>query len=181
MKIYTGFGDKGKTALFGGDTVSKDHLRVQVYGDLDELNSWLGLLAAEENHPELKKMITEIQADIFSASSEIATPAESTREKFKTRITTGNCKKIEKWIDETESKLTPLQNFILPGGSPQAARYHIARTVCRRAERNLTTLVKQTDEYGEIIVFINRLSDLLFVLARMANKNAGQDDILWTP
>jgi len=112
MKIYTGFGDKGKTALFGGDTVSKDHLRVEIYGDLDELNSWLGLLAAEEKQPEMKKIITELQADIFSASSEIATPDKSAREKLKSGITAESYKKIEKWIDELEAKLIPLKSFM---------------------------------------------------------------------
>ena len=140
MKIYTGFGDKGKTRLYGGEVVNKDHPRVEVYGTLDELNSWLGLIATSESEKEVKFFLIEIQNNIFNISSIIATPDVKEREKLKIKLDKLDYKAIEEFIDKTNEKLTPLQNFILPGGSILSSYYHISRTICSRAERNLIIL-----------------------------------------
>ncbi|MEJ2055872.1 MAG: cob(I)yrinic acid a,c-diamide adenosyltransferase [Calditrichaceae bacterium] len=189
MKIYTGFGDEGDTALFGGQTVKKNNIRVEVYGALnirvevygalDELNSYIGMLRIKNTDPGVDNILAEIQDELFVVSSEIATPDEKNRKKLKNIIDFEVVRKKEKHIDKLSEQLDPLKNFILPGGCEAAAFAHIARTVCRRAERNLVPLILENGVRKEIIVYLNRLSDLLFVLARYLNKLAGTDDVLW--
>lgn len=179
MKIYTGFGDKGETSLFGGEVVNKDDIRIETYGTLDELNSIIGLLRTKIVEHSINKVLFSIQNEIFILSSEIATPNVIQQSKLKDRISEINIRKIEDTIDDISEKLDPLKNFILPGGSESAAIAHIARTVCRRAERNLTTLNSESKIRGELIVFLNRLGDLFFILARYLNKSNNVSDVIW--
>jgi cob(I)alamin adenosyltransferase len=179
MKIYTGFGDKGKTRLYGGEVVNKDHPRVEIYGTLDELNSWLGLIVVSESEQNIKDSLLKIQNDLFNISSLIATPHAKDRDKLKNKLDKINYHFIENFIDKLNDKLVPLQNFILPGGSILSSYYHISRTICRRAERQLIKLFESNEIENDILVYLNRLSDLLFVLARNANKIKNIDDILW--
>lgn len=180
MKIYTGFGDKGKTRLYGGEVVNKDHPRVEIYGTLDELNSWLGLINSNESEKDVQDILTKIQNHIFDISSLIATPDGKIREQLKSKINLLDHHFIEEFIDKINDKLSPLQNFILPGGSQLSSFYHISRTVCRRAERNLIKLFENEEIENEILIYLNRLSDLLFVLARYANKTQEFTDIIWS-
>jgi len=179
MKIYTGFGDKGKTALFGGKVVSKDDKRIETYGTLDELNSILGLLIIKVDEQSIRTVLVNIQHEIFIISSEIATPDSKRQVKLKNRISKENIRSIEKTIDDISENLDPLKNFILPGGSESAALGHIARTVCRRAERNLASLVSESEVRNELLVYLNRLGDLFFVLARFLNKFNKIPDVIW--
>ncbi|MEJ2543303.1 MAG: cob(I)yrinic acid a,c-diamide adenosyltransferase [Calditrichaceae bacterium] len=179
MKIYTGFGDKGKTSLFGGEVVNKNNPRIETYGTLDELNSLIGFLVTKNTEKYIQNILLIIQNEIFVLSSEIATPDTKRQKKLKNLITDKDIENIEKNIDEISEKLEPLKNFILPGGSESAAIAHLARTVCRRAERNLTKLMDQAEVRGELLVYINRLSDLFFVIARYLNKLNNQPDIVW--
>ena len=179
MKIYTGFGDQGKTALFGGEKVDKHHLRVECYGTLDELNAWLGKTAAGAVPGEIKTLLIALQNELFILGSEIATPDSSRRASFKERIGETHIRFLENTMDELQSALAPLKQFILPGGAPAAADCHIARTVCRRAERRLTELAGHTEIENHWLVYLNRLSDLLFIVSRYINKAANHDDIVW--
>jgi len=179
MKIYTGFGDKGKTRLSGGKVVSKDHPRVETYGTLDELNSWLGLIVSAENDKKVKEFILKIQNNIFNISAIIATPDINEQKKIRKKLDKFNYHSIEKFIDEINEELIPLKNFILPGGSMLSSYYHISRTICRRAERNLIKLLESSDVENQELIYLNRLSDLLFVLARNANKNEKLEDVIW--
>jgi cob(I)alamin adenosyltransferase len=180
MKIYTGFGDKGKTKLYGGEVVNKDHPRVEIYGTLDELNSWLGLIVFSEIENDIKKSLIKIQNNIFDISSLIATPNGDKQESQKSKVNNIDYHFIEEFIDSINEKLAPLQNFILPGGSKLASYYHISRTICRRAERKLIQLFESKEIENEILIYLNRLSDLLFILARYANKNKRVNDIIWS-
>jgi len=179
MKIYTGFGDSGKTMLHGGEVVDKDHLRVEIYGSLDELNSWLGLIITTENDQEIKLWLEEVQNNIFNVSAIIATPPGKNEKKLLQNISDLKPDLLEKYIDSIDSRLDLLKNFILPGGTQLASYYHIARTVCRRSERLLISLHKVEKINVQITVFLNRLSDLLFVLARFANKQSNIEDVEW--
>jgi len=179
MKIYTGFGDKGKTRLYGGEVVNKNHPRVEIYGTLDELNSWLGLIVSSENDNEVKEFLFKVQNDIFNISSIIATPDLKNQEKLRSKLDEFDCHSIEKFIDRINEKLNQLKNFILPGGCTLSSYYHISRTVCRRAERQMIKLVESNQINNDELIYLNRLSDLLFVLARNANKNESLDDVIW--
>lgn len=179
MKIYTGFGDEGNTALFGGQVVKKNNIRIEIYGIMDELNSIIGLLRTKNKDQSIDNILQTIQEEIFVISSEIATPDEKRQKKLKNRISEQNYQNIEKIIDELSDKLDPLKNFILPGGSESAAIAHLARTVCRRAERNLAELVFENLTRKEIIIYLNRLSDMFFVMARYLNKLNNVPDVLW--
>jgi len=180
MKIYTGFGDKGKTRLYGGDVVNKDHPRINLYGTLDELNSWLGLIITQETDSSVKDNLIKIQNNIFTISSEIAAQDEKNHNKLSSTISSKDFKFLEEFIDTIEKELDPLKNFILPGGCALSANYHIARTICRRAERHLVNLINDAKISEAIPVYVNRLSDLLFVLARYVNKKSGIQDSLKT-
>lgn len=181
MKIYTRTGDDGSTGLFRGPRTSKDDSRIEAYGAVDELNSWIGFARAEVSDAELDTICERIQGDLFSIGAEYATPqaADSGMQLIETEDT----ERLESWIDEFESQLEPLQTFVLPGGVELAARFHVCRTVCRRAERRAWTLAKQLDANlgEESLKYLNRLSDLLFVLARYANHLGRSPDVPWTP
>ncbi len=179
MKIYTGVGDKGKTHLFGGQVVSKSALRIETYGTLDELNSFLGLLESKLSNAEINQLLEKLQSQIFTLSSEIATPDEIQRAKFKERIGTEDIRFLEQTIDHYSEKLPQLKSFILPGGGEAGALCHIARTICRRAERNLIRWGQEEAVENQWIVYLNRLSDLLFVLARYLNLMEGKQETVW--
>lgn len=182
MKIYTKTGDKGETGLFGGERVSKHSTRLDAYGTVDELNSFLGLAILEVNNQEIKSIIKEIQQKLFVVGSDLATPQTEKNEKLKiTRTPDEYIDETEKLIDKFESQLDELKNFILPGGSKGSALLHICRTIARRAEREIVAL-KNTEEIGNnIVIFLNRLSDLFFVLSRFENKYSNIPDTKWIP
>ena len=176
MKIYTKTGDAGETGLFGGGRVPKDDPRVQAYGDVDELSAALGFGAALEPANFELEVLHTIQRDLFSIGAELATPNPA---KLPAAVTADQVSALERVIDRHEATLPPLKNFILPGGTPKAAAFHLARTTCRRAERSVVTLSHEQQLNPLIIQYLNRLSDLLFVLARAVNKQAGRSDIVW--
>jgi cob(I)alamin adenosyltransferase len=179
LKIYTGFGDTGKTRLYGGQVVDKDDLRVKAYGTMDELNSMVGLLITYIDDKELIGFLQGIQYNLFDLSAELASLSDEKTKSAKSAISEETVKEIESKIDDINSQLEPLKNFILPGGSRSAALCHLTRTVCRRAERELITLLKVTSVNEQLIMYINRLSDYFFVLARLLNKQNNMGDIPW--
>ena len=181
MKIYTKTGDKGDTGLFGGGRVPKDHPRVSAYGEVDELNSFLGLARATEPLPRIDEILLAIQRDLLAIGALLATP---TREKMrehllKARVDDTRIHELEQAIDAADLELEPLKAFIIPGGSSKGAMLHVCRTVCRRAERAVVAMA-ETESIPDIaIVYLNRLSDLLFTLARLANRRAGGAEETW--
>ena len=179
MKIYTKTGDQGKTSLLGGTRVLKSHIRIEAYGTIDELNAQLGLLKDKEIDPALKENLFRIQHELFDIGAYLA--CETDPSKFRLRlIEERHIEKLEQEIDWMEEDLPPLRNFILPGGHPSVSFCHIARCVCRRAERNVITLNEYENISGMVIKYLNRLSDYLFVLARRISKDAGVAEIIWT-
>jgi len=179
VKIYTKTGDSGETALLGGARVSKAAPRVAAYGEVDELNAWLGLVRSAKPHEQLSMMMDRIQRDLFAIGARLADPAGTvTGRVAKTAVTRDDIARLEEWIDLLEHDLPPLRRFILAGGSPAAASCHVARTVCRRAERSVVALGRDAVE-GEVLVYLNRLSDLLFVMARAANHREGVPESEW--
>ena len=179
MKIYTKTGDKGKTSLFGGKRVDKDDLRVEAYGTADELNSFLGSAFAELEDQNVKELIIKIQNHLFILGGELATPEKRTSDLKQTKIVPEQVNLLEEQIDYYENNLEPLKQFILPGGSKGASALHIARSVCRRCERLVVQLSKTNEINENIIIYLNRLSDLLFVLARFENNVSQIPDIPW--
>lgn len=180
MKIYTKTGDKGETSLFGGERVLKDDPRINAYGTIDELNSVLGLTLCEVNSPELKDVIEGIQNELFVVGADLATPKEKKEKRIKiNRVDDKFINRIEKLIDSFDSRLPQLQNFILPGGTRGTSLLHYARAVCRRAEREVVTLSNNVDIGNKLIIYLNRLSDLLFVLARFENFSSNIPDTPW--
>lgn len=184
MKIYTRAGDSGDTGLYGGQRVSKDDARVESYGAVDEANAALGVAVAHIKDNELRGLVARLQSELFVVGADLATPRTQDERAGKAivpRITADQVAALEPLIDEHEAELAPLRNFILPGGDPGSAYLHLARTTLRRAERRTVTLVRvdpeETNE--EVIPYLNRMSDLLFVLARVANHRAGVDDVPW--
>jgi cob(I)alamin adenosyltransferase len=180
-KIYTKTGDSGHTGLFGGGRVEKDHPRVEAYGDVDELNAVIGAARAVEMMPRVDEVLAPVQRDLFAIGALLATPhpAKHREQLEKARLSDKRVAQLEQAIDDGEEELEPLKAFILPGGTPKASALHVARTVCRRAERSIIRL-QRTDEVPQIvIVYLNRLSDLLFVLARVANRRAGAGEVTW--
>lgn len=180
MKIYTKTGDKGDTSLFGGQRVPKDALRIEAYGTIDELNSILGRVQAESSDKRISEIIATVQKELFALGADLATP-RSAPSKLVRRFEPKDAHTLEKLIDGLESRVKPLKSFILPGGSTIAAQIHVARTVCRRAERAVVRLSRNEDIGTGIMVYLNRLSDLLFVLARYANQAAGIPETTWKP
>ncbi len=179
MKIYTKTGDLGETSLLGGMRVPKDHLRVSAYGDVDETNAALGVVRALAEEP-LERLLLAIQKDLFAIGAQLADPSHKVAAKrTKAAVTAAQVRRLEKAIDAREARLPPLRSFVLPGGTPAAALLHQARTVCRRAERSVVTLAREADVDPRIIVYLNRLSDLLFVLARVENHRAGFAEDRW--
>ena len=181
MKIYTKTGDKGDTGLFGGGRVPKDHPRVSAYGEVDELNSFLGLARATEPLPRIDEILLAIQRDLLAIGALLATPnREKMREHLlKARVDDTRIHELEQAIDAADLELEPLKAFIIPGGSSKGGMLHVCRTVCRRAERAVVAMA-DTESIPDIaIVYLNRLSDLLFTLARLANRRAGGAEETW--
>lgn len=180
-RIYTKTGDQGETGLGDGSRVAKDHPRVAAYGGVDELNAVLGLLAAYQPDAPETPLLHDIQNDLFDVGADLCVPeAANESPGQRLRIQTEQTVKLERAIDRLNETLAPLTSFVLPGGRPAAAWCHLARTVCRRAEREVVTLGRTEMINPQVVVYLNRLSDLLFVLARAYNSN-GQDDVLWVP
>ncbi len=177
MRIYTKTGDAGETGLFGGARVSKASGRVEAYGDVDELNSALGVARLSPIDDVRDALLAEIQSELFDLGAELAvTPG---KEPIGPRIGEEEIVRLERAIDAAEEELPPLKTFVLPGGSPGGAYLHLARTVCRRAERAVVALARTEGVRAEVLRYLNRLSDLLFVLARLANARAGVADVPW--
>ncbi|MEC7232934.1 MAG: cob(I)yrinic acid a,c-diamide adenosyltransferase [Planctomycetota bacterium] len=184
-KIYTKTGDNGTTQLGDGSTLPKHHLRVTSYGTVDELSSFIGLALVDGFEPsqeesETYRRLRAVQNDLFDVGSDLCVPGEAGE---KLRISKSYTERIESWIDEVNADLEPLSSFVLPGGTRAASYLHVARTVCRRAEREVAALAEFEDEGAvnpEVLRYLNRLSDLLFVLSRAANEG-GKSDVLWVP
>jgi cob(I)alamin adenosyltransferase len=181
VKIYTRTGDSGSTALFGGGRVSKDHIRVAAYGDIDELNSVIGVVRATSPVEFEDALLESIQRDLFSIGGHLATPDPDKVRKAleKASLSDERVAEFERVIDAADRELPPLMAFVLPAGTPKAAALHVARTVCRRAERQVVHLAAQETVPELFLVYLNRLSDLLFTLARLANHRAGTGDVTW--
>jgi len=178
VKIYTRTGDGGDTGLFDGTRVPKSDPRVAAYGDVDELNAWLGFVRASLADAALSPMLEQIQRDLFALGARLADPAHKIANRVtKAAITATDIVRLE-WIDQLESELPPLRRFILAGGSPAGAGLHVARTICRRAERAIVGLGRDAVE-PDLLTYINRLSDLLFVMGRAANRRAGAAEPEW--
>lgn len=173
-RIYTRTGDRGTTGLGNGSRVDKDVPVVEAMGAVDELNSLIGVLLSEDLPQSVTSLLTDIQHELFDLGSELSTPGHRA-------IGAKQVARLEKELDTLNAELAPLKEFILPGGGRAAALCHLARAVCRRAERRLVRLRRETDVADESIMYINRLSDLLFVLARSLNRVQGHDDVLWQP
>ncbi len=180
MKVYTRRGDGGQTDLFGGGRVAKDALRVEAYGAVDELNAALGVVAAATAERDLRELVARLQALSFALGGALAAPdAEHRAKSGVPEPTPADVDELEHRIDGFEAELAPLQRFVLPGGTPAAAALHVARTVCRRAERRCVELARTEAVSPSCIALLNRLSDLLFVMARVANHRAGVADVEW--
>lgn len=186
MKLYTRTGDDGTTGLFGGQRVSKDHPRVAAYGTIDELNACIGLIAAccdatDDLHAQFLDIFSELQSRLFDIGADLATPEGDKHEKKVVRITDHHVAEVERWIDLVDSGNKPMKSFVLPGGTELAARLHLARTVCRRAERLMITLGHSEPVSDGAVIYINRVSDLLFAMARRANAHVNMPDVPWVP
>ncbi len=179
MKIYTRTGDEGQTGLFGGARVGKDDPRVEAYGTVDELNSCLGVVRASNPSAQTDASLLQIQSDLFTVGAELACVPGKEDKLRMTVVGASDIARLEGWIDRSEEPLEPLKNFVLPGGCTAAAELHRARTVCRRAERRTLTAGRASAVRAEIVIYLNRLSDLLFVLARYENHVAKIADIPW--
>ncbi len=182
MKIYTKTGDKGETSLYGGQRVSKVSPRIEAMGHIDELNAELGLIVSKMTMKELSevnKLLVDIQSNLFVCGAEIATPDEAHPNLKKSKISEESVRHLEKEIDFYSEQLEPLKNFILPGGSEAGALLHIARTICRRAERSVVFAMQTEDINRNCQIYLNRLSDLLFTLARIVNKQNGIQEHPW--
>lgn len=179
MKIYTRTGDSGDTGLFDGTRVGKSSPRVAAYGEVDELGAWLGLVAAEIPDADVKEQLVRIQRDLFAVGARLADPAQRIAGRVtKAAVSADDVTRLEQWIDRFEAETTPLRRFILAGGTISGASLHVARTVCRRAERAMAGLGNEAFE-PELLHYVNRLSDLLFSMARAVNHRAGVPEIEW--
>jgi cob(I)alamin adenosyltransferase len=182
VKIYTRTGDAGDTGLFGGGRVPKTHPRVEAYGDVDELNAAIGLARAIELMPRVDEVLVPLQRDLFAIGALLATPdlEKMKRQLEKASIDERRISELEHAIDDGDRELEPLKAFIIPGGTPKAAALHVARTVCRRAERRVIALAdEEVPPPSIVVVYLNRLSDLLFTLARVASRRAGAGEVTW--
>ncbi len=179
MPIYTKTGDKGETSLFGGDRVDKDSQRVDAYGEVDELNSFVGLTRARLEDKEIDSLLKKIQNDLLVIGSDLATKFGSKVESKTKRITADDVEHLERHIDRFTKELTPLARFILPAGNPASSLLHVCRTVCRRAERSIVQLSKHEGINPKVIKYMNRLSDLFFTLARVVNKRSNVKEDVW--
>ena len=186
MKIYTKTGDKGETSLYGGTRVSKAAARVESYGTLDELNAFIGLAKAEISDEKVSSQLQKIQFDLFTVGSEAATPTDKLilangKNRLDLMISEEEISELEHWMDDLDAELEPLQFFILPSGGKAAASVHVCRTVCRRAERAMVYLNETEEVRPELIKYLNRLSDYLFILARYISKISGEKEEYWNP
>jgi len=182
VKIYTRTGDEGETSLMGGGRVAKDHLRVAAYGDVDETNAAIGLVRSTAPADFEDALLGDVQRDLFAIGGALATPEPERlkpRQRDKVVIDAGRVEALERAIDACDAELAPLTAFVLPGGCAKAAALHLARTVCRRAERTTVHLAHVEHVPDDVLVYLNRLSDLLFTLARLANHRAGIADVHW--
>ena len=177
-RIYTKTGDHGDTGLGDGSRVPKDHPRVTAYGAVDELNALLGVFLVQLADPALSDLIRSVQNDLFDVGADLCLPQQDSEKVL--RVRAEQAERLEKAIDRYNERLQPLKSFILPGGTAAAAWCHLARTVCRRAERDVVTLARSEKINPQVVIYLNRLSDLLFVLARACNQD-GKDDVLWVP
>ena len=180
MKIYTKTGDQGMTSLYGGERVSKSHLRIETYGTVDELNAWIRMIASNSEHEYYCSDLITIQNHLFVLGAMLAVDGEHSELPLK-KIDTNDIKWIEKCIDKIVSTLPPMTHFILPGGSTLASHAHLARCVCRRAERLTVTLSKSAYVEDNTFIYLNRLSDYLFCLARLICKNTDSKEVKWIP
>ena len=181
-KLYTRTGDRGETGLFGGGRVPKDHRRVAAYGTIDELNSALGVAVSFIRQRRLAAVVQSIQNELFDLGAELASERPVRRASKQSdvfQLGPEHVRRLEQLIDEYDAKVPPLRTFILPGGGQAASFLHLARTICRRAEREVVTLARTDHVNGHILVYLNRLCDLLFVLARYANRAARAREITW--
>jgi len=179
-KIYTRTGDQGQTGLIGGTRVPKDHARVAAYGDVDELNAVIGAARALSRDARLTSLLGGVQRDLFALGAQLADPtAKIGTRKAKAAITASRISRLEKAIDARQGELPPLTQFVLPGGGPLGASLHLARTVCRRAERTIVTLAREERVDPRVLAYVNRLADLLFVLARFENRRSGEPEDRW--
>ena len=186
FKIYTKTGDKGETSLYGGTRVSKAAARVESYGTLDELNAFIGLAKAEISDEKVLNQLQKIQFDLFTVGSETATPTDKLilangKNRLDLMISEEEITELERWMDDLDASLEPLQFFILPSGGKAAASVHVCRTVCRRAERAMVHLNETEEVRPELIKYLNRLSDYLFILARYISKISGEKEEYWNP
>lgn len=183
MKIYTKTGDDGTTGLFGGERRSKDAPRIEAYGEVDELNSLVGVVRSSDLPDDVSRLLEQIQSDLFVLGADLATPERKERKNITIpRVTGDHVACLESAIDEFDEKIPDLTSFILPGGGMAGAHLHLARTVCRRAERRLVSLVRSEPDVGETgLIYLNRLADLLFVLARYCNMIAEEPETAWNP
>jgi cob(I)alamin adenosyltransferase len=181
VKIYTRTGDGGETALFGAGRVAKNHPRVEAMGGVDELNAAIGWAISELSVDRSRERLRSVQHELFSIGAELATPpAGPGRVRPETpEIQQESIDSLERWIDEMDAELSPLRAFVLPGGTPGAAALHLARTVCRRAERAVVALAETDPVRDQVLAYLNRLSDLLFTAARLENLRAGEADMEW--
>ena len=186
MKIYTKTGDKGETSLYGGTRVSKAAARVESYGTLDELNAFIGLAKAEISDEKVLSQLQKIQFDLFTVGSEAATPTDKMllangKNRLDLMVSEKEITELELWMDDFDAELEPLRFFILPSGGKAAATVHVCRTVCRRAERAMVFLNETEEVRPELIKYLNRLSDYLFILARYISKISGEKEDYWNP
>jgi cob(I)alamin adenosyltransferase len=182
VKVYTRRGDGGETDLFGGERVTKDDPRVEAYGAVDELNAVLGVAAAASAQEDLREACKRIQGELFDLGAHLAAPDPAHRAKYHVPAPRDqDVSALETCIDGLEGELAPLATFVLPGGTPAAAAFHQARTVCRRAERAVVALAHEASLDPVAVRYLNRLSDLLFVMARVENRRAGKPDVAWSP
>jgi len=181
VKIYTKTGDSGETSLFAGGRVYKDAPRVEAYGTVDELNACLGMICAQLTDDDLVQCLRRIQTELFDLGADLATPIAASTRKEIPRARPQQTTQLEAWIDQYSEALPALTQFILPSGSVPGATLHFARTVCRRAERQVVALSRADDINPEIICYLNRLSDLLFVLARVVNQRSKIPETIWQP
>jgi cob(I)alamin adenosyltransferase len=181
VKIYTKTGDKGETSLFAGGRVYKDAPRVEAYGTVDELNACLGMICAQLSDDDVVDCLHRVQTELFDLGADLATPLSATTRKDIPRAREQQTLRLEEWIDRYSEGLPELTQFILPSGSLAGATLHFARTVCRRAERLVVTLSRVEEINSEIVRYLNRLSDLLFVLARVVNQRSGIPETTWQP
>lgn len=181
VKIYTKKGDDGTTGLLGGTRVAKHHARIEAYGNVDELNSWIGLLRDELNDTPHAALLLEVQDRLFTLGSHLALDPAHVGKMTLPELREDDLVRLENAIDTMDSKLPPMRNFVLPGGHPVVSHCHIARCVCRRSERSVTFLTEQSEVPGVILQYLNRLSDYLFVLSRMVSVEKNAPEMPWKP